>query len=791
MRRFIFICMLAAVSGAWTVCQAENVPTTGNDPIPSLCDEWHILSFGDVMLPYDEWQFSTSIVRLTTDTVINGMTYRKLMTGRYAGALREGDNRDIYFIPANGTHEYLLYAFNAQAGDTLTNLWFGGTAETVQPDGYTAVVQSVSDGSRKGYRISVDFVGAFGIEEESTEWIISWIEGIGQACGPIGYPCPDCTGYYNNSVLCAYKNGEQVYASQASEDFGCYFTYWPRALHQLPMLCDEWNMVVYPFADPLQSTFYYTQRLTTDTIINGKQYRQLRGDEYMKGLADGNYLGALRETYYHVVPKDPSKPKYRNAIFYIPPHSTHEYMLYDFNAVTGDTLRNLWIGGDAQYAPDGYTAVVREIRSGRPRKFVLDLINTDEEYYDGCGIVQWIDSVGFDKGGPVGWGIEYCAPVDPIPEVLCACKDGRKVYTYLANCNCSSLHLNFLCDTWNILGVAFWDGNSHYSSFTQQLTTDTIINAKRYLRLKDGGAYLGAIREDDRARIYYIPAGTTHEYLLYAFQVKVSDSFNNVWFGGSVTDFPNGSKATVKAIEEVNGRKVIKLDVEFRHANMDETQHWEYSWIEGVGLPQGPVGDACPFDCAGDYGQSVLCAFKDGQQVYARMNADDKFGCWYSNEQTADTIPLYRYTGDGPDGSTVDPVDPNQVVVILQGDELTIREFMGEDITYNLEMGTQNNAPAQANAPAKNYASQTFREYVAIQLTEDGRYTLQLTNPEWGYGMVATFNYGHNALPSTSAEQPAAQKILQNGQLLIRQGERMFTPTGMQVGIIARTDATD
>jgi hypothetical protein len=31
MRRIIFLCLLAAVSGAWTVCQAENVPTTEND----------------------------------------------------------------------------------------------------------------------------------------------------------------------------------------------------------------------------------------------------------------------------------------------------------------------------------------------------------------------------------------------------------------------------------------------------------------------------------------------------------------------------------------------------------------------------------------------------------------------------------------------------------------------------------------------------------------------------------------------------------------------------------------
>ena len=332
-----------------------------------------------------------------------------------------------------------------------------------------------------------------------------------------------------------------------------------------------------------------------------------------------------------------------------------------------------------------------------------------------------------------------------------------------------------LCDKWNILGDAFWDGNSHFNTFTQQLTTDTLINSKRYVRLEQNGGYLGALREDDYARIYCIPAGTTHEYLLYAFNANPGDTFDNVWFGGSANDFPNGCKATVTAIDEANGRKLIKLDVEYKLPLMNETAHWEhYSWIDGIGLPHGPVGDGCPFDCNSDYGQSVLCAYMDGEQVYA-SDASKKYGCYYdSNEQQADTVKMY--VTDGPGSSTVDPVDPNQIVVIVKDGQLVIREYLDVDLTFTLER------IGALHAPARNDATQsdTFHESVAIPLTESGVYQLTLTHPDWGYSIVGTFEYTITGMPATVA-QTAAQKIIRDGRLLIRHGGRTFTLTGVEV----------
>lgn len=187
---------------------------------------------------------------------------------------------------------------------------------------------------------------------------------------------------------------------------------------------------------------------------------------------------------------------------------------------------------------------------------------------------------------------------------------------------CQVAQLPSLCDEWNILSEWFPDGFLRYTTYTERLTTDTIIGDKHYLKL-EGREYRGALREGNDADIYFIPPHSTHEYLLYAFHAQVDDVFDNVWFGGRPSDFPNGCKTTVTAIEEVNGHKEFKLDVEYKLPGMDEYIRYSgYSWIDRVGLHAGASGSDCPLECAGDFGTSVLCAYKDGEQIYISHEAE-------------------------------------------------------------------------------------------------------------------------------------------------------------------------
>ena len=132
MKKFIFTLLLAIVSSVWTTSMAlclgytngvyDSMGASTTHTISSLCDEWSVLQFRSHM-GYSPDEYYTQHYRLTSDTVINGQIFAKLYKeNSYSGAMREGTNRDIYYVPADSTHEYLLYAFNAQVGDTLTNV---------------------------------------------------------------------------------------------------------------------------------------------------------------------------------------------------------------------------------------------------------------------------------------------------------------------------------------------------------------------------------------------------------------------------------------------------------------------------------------------------------------------------------------------------------------------------------------------------------------------------------------------------------------------------------------------
>ena len=80
----------------------------------------------------------------------------------------------------------------------------------------------------------------------------------------------------------------------------------------------------------------------------------------------------------------------------------------------------------------------------------------------------------------------------------------------------------------------------------------------------------------------------------------------------------------------------------------------------------------------------------------------------------------------------------------------------------------------------------SFREEVTIAITESGEYTLQLTNPSWGYTIYGQFNYspqGIDQIPVPAEENSEeshrkTRKILINGHILIIRGGKTFTLSG-------------
>ena len=157
----------------------------GSSKPKSLCDEWNVWYEG--FESYGPINFNHLIkYQLTTDTIINEQRYVQLASNEdyspYCGALREGNNRDIYCIPAGSAHEYLLYAFNANVGDRLTNLYLGDLGEET---GYDGVVESISDGLPRVFTLRI----AYPMEENmesGDSFLVRWIEGVGSSETPMG-----------------------------------------------------------------------------------------------------------------------------------------------------------------------------------------------------------------------------------------------------------------------------------------------------------------------------------------------------------------------------------------------------------------------------------------------------------------------------------------------------------------------------------------------------------------------------------------------------------------------------
>lgn len=349
-----------------------------------------------------------------------------------------------------------------------------------------------------------------------------------------------------------------------------------------------------------------------------------------------------------------------------------------------------------------------------------------------------------------------------------------------------------LCDEWNVLHEPFecMGPYCYLETDIYRLKGDTGISIfidmpVIYYKLEKNSQYIGALHEGNNRDIYYVPANSQNAYLLYAFNAQVGDVLENVWLGGETEkeDCTNAHNATVIAISDSNPR-IFTLEVmPYTSDEGMEVTPYRMNWIEGVGMSDGPIGaydsnKLCiePVDL-GVY--TLLCAYKNEEQVYSSSKAE-KYGCEFNGydvpESPTDTIPLYIQ--DDPGSSTVDPVDPNQVVATLQGDQLTIREYLGVEITYSLSTEGKNNMPSLYHTQP----SQAFQNEVTLPLSEYGFYTLTLTSAAWDYIIVGQFAFSPQGLETINPPSDnRVQKVLLNGQLLLRKGDSVYTVTGQEI----------
>ena len=144
----------------------------------------------------DEWgnHLATGSFTLTGDTTINSLTYKKI---QYAGGSIREVGKIIYFVPDTSSTgaEYVLYDFNLNLGDTVTDFYGGHDCESD-----TIIVHTVdsvlgSNGWHRRLRM-----GNY----------VTWIEGIGSVHN---FTAPFSVGCLSGSVdlVCMWSDTSFVY----------------------------------------------------------------------------------------------------------------------------------------------------------------------------------------------------------------------------------------------------------------------------------------------------------------------------------------------------------------------------------------------------------------------------------------------------------------------------------------------------------------------------------------------------------------------------------------------------
>ena len=342
--------------------------------------------------------------------------------------------------------------------------------------------------------------------------------------------------------------------------------------------------------------------------------------------------------------------------------------------------------------------------------------------------------------------------------------------------------------TWTISILSDY-GCDHKSVFVLQ--GDTLINGKTYHNVRMYNA-----KEQQVLSIPITAEGKkiyAHIYdrdiLLYDFGLEVGDSIMHYRSinleDGIPEDYrfdPDSAYIYVSKVDSItllDGRRAKCLHYKDRRY---QDEYYIRTDIEYVGCSHGGLFSIIDVPLQTTCGSNACCCTLNGELIY-----EDYAGVCalmdIHGTSPADTVALYWRSGDGPGSTTVTPVDPNQVVATLNDNLLSIREQSGEEVTYSLAVTPISHAPARHALPAaqKEVAAGNFRNSVAVQLSEDGSYTLTLSKAGWENDIYGTFDYTASGLQPITATDAPARKLLRNGHLLIQKGDKLYTLTGEEM----------
>lgn len=165
---------------------------------------------------------------------------------------------------------------------------------------------------------------------------------------------------------------------------------------------------------------------------------------------------------------------------------------------------------------------------------------------------------------------------------------------------------------------------------------DTVIQSLTYTKVQYcGDAYKGALR-DDNGVVYFVPADSTDEYLLYDFTAQQGQTLNDVYVGNHFDETIYLADFTVDQVttEVIAGqtRRVVYAD--------------SYRWIEGIGCVTGLFME--PWANVSMYELRLECMSVNGQTIFpTEANGDCALTVGIEKIKVKNSVSVYPNPSSG------------------------------------------------------------------------------------------------------------------------------------------------
>ncbi len=379
----------------------------------------------------------------------------------------------------------------------------------------------------------------------------------------------------------------------------------------------KWNILRQSYSSMGKKQRTETIIFKKDTTINDTLYKNVY--QSFKYDADYSLVGQIRE--------DDSQ-----KVFFRPINYNKEFLLYDFSMTVGDSATVIYWS-----CVDEARLDLIEIRVDAINTIELDGVKRQKytispKYHNQWDSHHnfWISGIGDMEGilyscHDMGLsGIEH-------KNLLCFHTDANIVYnnpkynTCYIN-NSSSDENEFLVkenSIWNILHDSSNSTSTKQSTETVVLANDTTINDTVYknvyqsFKYDDNYSLIGQIREESNQKIFFRPAMSNNEFLLYDFGMKVGDIANVIcWNGGEENKFDliDIRVDSIKPIE-VDGVSRRKYYIGSK-SKSDNTWSSSNIWISGIGDTQGLLYSSSYTDDKAVDSKYLLCYHIDVNLIF-------------------------------------------------------------------------------------------------------------------------------------------------------------------------------